>query len=582
MKKVNRRLTKMSKRLVAIISVLAITLGCFAPAIKILAETFGSGDYGVSFDLENKNEFIVNSVTINGNTWTSGTDQYRSSNDTYQIVISIDKKGDDIPDIGWGGNWNNLITKTSTNDGDTYTYTLTVNNQNHENFIGLHTQIQQQNNNNNDNNDQEQGNEPHFDGRAYVIWSCGNGTCYHYFDNIPGFDNGNSTFYKNTDVTADNNTSIVFDVDARYKGWALKADFDRWVNAYKQKYNVSEVDWANVDPEGIVGNPPDMREWEDAAIKAGACTTNNTPYDVFQACVDGYYMQESGNLPFIKLQPVGEPEDKNAYVSYGDRNFKVVIYNDDFKGVTMGDLSDLSYYPSSWANPFVMRDQFDISGSTKDKPALMDSILLENTVKIKALNYNSFAISSIEALDVPSDAVTITKDNNGDFRLVFSSNFYDNVVFKVKDTNGQESYIQVKRYTIDGWIGHDNNHPVLIADFYFDRNRSYTDFDLKAKIIYKDGITKKVGLTAKFGVDDGMGNVTPAYESDEQAPLFGPAGKGLKKSTFVYELEDGEDNKIQDVYLTAEYKGSTDTNYAGAYVGSGAGVLANIYHGEEN
>ena len=89
-------------------------------------------------------------------------------------------------------------------------------------------------------------------------------------------------------------------------------------------------------------------------------------------------------------------------------------------------------------------------------------------------------------------------------------------------------------------------------------------------------------MTAKFGIDDGMNNITPAYESDEQNPLYGPAGKGLKKSTFIYALEDGEDNNIQDVYLTAEYKGSTATTYAGAYVGSGEGVLANIYHGEEN
>ena len=214
---------------------------------------------------------------------------------------------------------------------------------------------------------------------------------------------------------------------------------------------------------------------------------------------------------------------------------------------------------------------------TKSNPTAIPTILLESTVVIRALNYNSFVIKSIEALDVPEGAVTITKANNGDFRLVFSSNFYNNVVFKVTDTNGGVSYLQIKRYTIDGWIRFDNNNPVLTADFYFDRNRSYADFDITAKIVYKDGTTKNVDLKATDRIDDGLGNITESYEVDEQS--FG--GKGLKKSTFEYALKNDEDRIISKVYLNAEYKGSTASNYAGAYVGSGKGELANIYQGEE-
>ena len=79
-----------------------------------------------------------------------------------------------------------------------------------------------------------------------------------------------------------------------------------------------------------------------------------------------------------------------------------------------------------------------------------------------------------------------------------------------------------------------------------------------------------------------MGNITKEYEVDEENPEFGPAGKGLKRAVFEYNLDQGEAEKIQDVYINAEYKGSTATNYAGAFSGSGKGVLANIYHGEEN
>ena len=33
----------------------------------------------------------------------------------------------------------------------------------------------------------------------------------------------------------------------------------------------------------------------------------------------------------------------------------------------------------------------------------------------------------------------------GEWKLVFSSNFYDNVVFKFTDSDGEISYFQVKR-----------------------------------------------------------------------------------------------------------------------------------------
>ena len=236
----------------------------------------------------------------------------------------------------------------------------------------------------------------------------------------------------------------------------------------------------------------------------------------------------------------------------------------------MGDLSQLHYYPDEWTNPFIKRDQFDISGTTKENPSSVPSILLENTVMIKAIDANDFTILSIEPLDVPEDAVAVSSEN-GEFRLVFSSNFYSNVVFKVTGTDGSVSYMQIKRYTIDAWVKHVDNHPVLAAEFYFDKNKSYEDFELTAKIVYRDGTFKKVNLEAYFGIDDGLGNITDAFEVE--------SGKGLKKSEFRYALEDDAEGKISRIYMNAEYTGSTEDTYAGAYLGSGEGELANIYIG---
>ena len=420
---------------------------------------------------------------------------------------------------------------------------------------------------------------PMFDGRAVVVWSCGSGVCYHQFDNIPSFDNGNSKFYPVSEVTADNKPGTIFDVNAAYKGWYLTDTFNDWVAAYEMLNGA--INWNTLDANLIVGDPIDMRPYEEAAINSGACTkpAQDAPGDVwseFENCVDTYVFEEEGIIWTQKLQPLGEPNENNAYVSYGDRNFKVVIYNDNYKGITMGNLEDLHYYPAEWANPYLRIDQYDVSGTSKTNPALLNSILLESTVFIKSLDYNGFEISSIEALDVPQDAVAISKVGN-DFKLVFSSNFYSNVTFKITDTNQEVSYVQIKRFTIDGWIKMENDLPVLTADFYFDRENSYEDFDLSAKIVYKDGKTKNVNLAPHFGIDDGLGNIAQDYEVDTENPVFGPKGKGLKKATFEYKLKANENKTIKKVYLNAEFKGSTASNYAGAYVGSGQGELANIY-----
>ena len=567
MKKLKKEIKKISKKIIALTMIFAMLISYFVPITRV----FANSDYTITFSVSG-NHTMENE---NGHLKIDG--QYvelRNSNDESVGTVSCN---DNICTITVS---DGPAAKLNFNSANKFTLFM----QGHEvdmNFafsanenIAVQDYVEHQ-------GGTESGFEPHFDGHAYVLWSCGKGICYHEFFDIPDFNDGRSTFYKDTEITADNNNSIHFDVHAQYKAWVLPDRFNYWTLIYKEQNNIEEINWEDVDPESIIAEfPPNMDEWEKAAIDAGKCTKpqEGDPGDLwnaFQWCVDDYYVQ-AGNLPFIRLQPVGEPQDNNAYVSYGDRNFKVVIYNNDFKGITIGDLSELSYYPEYYTNPFIRQDQFDISGTTKTKPTLLNSILLESTVIIRALNYNSFVISSIEALDVPEGAVTISKENNGDFKLIFSSNFYDNVVFKLTDTKGGVSYLQVKRFTIDGWVANNDKGSTLIADFYFDREESYSDFDLTAKIILNDGSIKNVILTAKNGIDDGLGNITDGYEIDEQSI----GGKGLKKSTFVSNLDGIQEKDIDKIYLNAEYKGSTASNYAGAYVGSGEGTLANLYKGD--
>ena len=571
---------KKMKKLSAFIVAFAVLFSCIAPITKVFATSYGEGSKVLHMDIVNTLAFTVDSVTVNGDTWAGAADEFHTNGNEFHIVINVSGNsttGEKVPRVQYGGNWNNYITPSTQHNGNNHTFVLDVDanvttNPN-QNFLALEI-LEQEN--------EPNPNEPHFDGKAYLFWSCSNGKlCMHYFDNIPNFDNGNSQFYKASEVT-DDFTGEKFNVNATYKGWATQDLLDAWETAYKQYKGITgDIDPTTVDPKDIIGDPIDMRPYEEDAMTYHGCTKDE-PRDVFESCVDDYALSIGVWGKRARLQPLpDEPTDNNAYVSYGDRNFKVVIYNEDYKGVSLGSLDKLHYYPAYYTNAFIRQDQFDISSTSKENPTVIDSILLESTVSIKELEYNSFSISSIEALDVPEGAVTISKVDN-EWKLVFSSNFYDNVVFKVTDSNGNTQYFKVHRYTIDGRIDHrENNTGAIVSNFYFDRTKSYTDFIVTAKIVYKNGKTKTVNMEAVDRIDDGLGNITYEYEVDEEEEgEFGVRGKGLKKSAFEYQLDSGEADTISKIYINVENKGSTDTNYAGAFTGSGEGVLINV-GGEE-
>lgn len=413
-----------------------------------------------------------------------------------------------------------------------------------------------------------------FEGKAYLFWSCGEGTCYHLFEGL----SNNASFVPAATVADDTDASKKFDIMAETKGFVIKEDFENWIKDYRDFKNDNSIEWKDINPE-MLTNVLDMRPYEDAAVNKGICT-RNVPEDDFHACVDGYVASQGIFNKDIVLRPVNEPFSDNAYTSYGDRNFKITIYNEEFKGLTIGDLNDLNYYPSSWADGLMRIESFDISMSTLNDPFEIETVLLEPTFNIKALNaYNGFEVTAMEAVGVPEGAVTVTKDGNV-YKATFSSNFYDKVKFKLTGNDGKEYYIQVNRLTLDT---RDEIHfrsgeqkVNLETQFYFDRTTSYTDYVLTAKIAYKDGTSKVVELTNLKKVDDGLGNVTFAYEADHETSTYGAPGKGIKQAAYGLEFTIPEAQKIDKVYLNVEYTGTTEDSYAGAFAGSGKGVVVNF------
>ena len=410
-----------------------------------------------------------------------------------------------------------------------------------------------------------------FDGNAYLIWSCGNGTCYHLFEGITG----EPMFIKASTIKADNDNTKTFDVHAQKKTFASKSDFESWQEAYKTNKNVSSINFSTLDTSEVIEHI-DMRDYEEQAINDKACTREGKDREEFEHCVDEYVASKGIFTRRAGFQPVGEPYSENAYVSYGDRNFKITIYNDEYRGVTLGSLNDLQYYPAVWNDQFLRVESYDISGNDPDNASVIDTILLEPIINIKALAYNDFEIKSIEAMDVPANAVTVTKSGD-EYKIKFASHFYDNVLFKVTTTDNKTYYFRINRLTIDARLDHDAQGNYFVsAYFYYDNRSSYSDYLITAKIVYKNGKSKIVTMENSKKIDDGLGNVTYAYEVDQEAITEGPKGKGLKIAAYAYSVSESEAKTVSKIYINVEKAGSTKTSYAGAFAESGKGMLINV------
>ena len=422
--------------------------------------------------------------------------------------------------------------------------------------------------------------DSNFDGSAYLVWSCKEGTCYSL---VEGLSNSVKYIVADTILSATNGSK--FDISAETKGFVIAADFTEWQTYYKTFYGVSSIDWSKLDAN-LVLNPMlgDMRQYEQQAEEYGACSKTGVAQETFERCVDNYVSNalKLFNHP-VGLRPVGEPYSNNAYVSYGDRNFKVIVYNEEYRGLTIGSLNDLHYYPSTWTDEMVRIDAYDISDTTKEDPAVIDAVILEKTINLKALgDFNAFTIKKVEALDIPEGAVDI-RFVDGEYKITFSSNFYDKVVFKITDTEDKEYFVRINRFTLEldrdeiHYRDGETNDYDIKTKFYFDRETSYSDYVLTAKIEYTDGTSKVVEMVNAREIDNGMGDKVYAPEIDDQENPSGPHnGRGLKIAAYKLTIKNADVKNISRVFINVEMAGSTAENYEGAFAGSGKGVVINF------
>ena len=373
--------------------------------------------------------------------------------------------------------------------------------------------------------DPNQGPGAPFDGNAVLVWSCGNKICYHEYHDL-NKAGSNVIFAAAKTISDDRDPSIKFDVDAKVKFFSPTELFDT---------KRAEINANSVKADDLMGP-------------------------------DG-----------IDYMPVNEPAENNAFVSYGNRNFKAIIYGDKFKGLKIGDFSNLTYYPGAWENVLTRRESFDVSGTTKENPVIFDTVLLESKFNLQKIDLNNFTIKSIEPLDVPEGAVTVTKRNDGSYDFEFASRYYNKVVFKLTDNENKEYFFMINRQAMSYDLRIERD-ATLFSELYFDRSTSWEDYIVTARYEYKDGSAKIVKLYNARNIDDGLGNNAEVYENDEENPerREWPKGKGLKRAVFKTSITMEELKTIDKIYLNVEFKGSTDKTYAGNYAGSKKGEVIDL------
>lgn len=358
-----------------------------------------------------------------------------------------------------------------------------------------------------------------FDNTAWFIWNCNNNLCKKKVENL----------------TAASTTSVNGIPTVKY------------VTNYIKQSTI--VDGNNVLDISSLGN------FDYAWINSSNISQfdNKTTWEQAVSYLDGldYEVKKS-----VAYDPCGALKTNNSISTNGDRVFRATIYNDNkYYGITNAtDLNDLTYVPSFW-DATMFNPATDISSSTLTNPAVIETYLLEP--KIVLTNDSiSTSIDSVEvASEVPSTAVTITKNNNK-FEIKFNSTYYDHVVFKI--TSGTKTYyVMISRITIDS---NGLEAQVLVP------TDAIKNYDVMATYYFANGDTKRFMLEYNDSISGGIGITNKIY-------------KLSSKDTNSIDLSPSSTNAPIGVSYIVMQSGSTSTLYNGTLSGSKNGTYFKLNQG---
>ena len=325
-------------------------------------------------------------------------------------------------------------------------------------------------------------------------------------------------------------------------------------------------------------NPASCVSWGDGTIitasdfKGRQVIWINTDYDT------GTYEIQRG---FSRgIDPTGAKDGPHSIASNGDREFRLIIYDEDYASIEFDvDADTYTYYLNGW-DPTFTNPVYDLSTDI-DNPTVYETYLLEDTLVFKS-NTVGDKIVSAKALDVPNKGVSITNPTSDSFKIEFKSNYYSNVMFELTGESGKKYYLRVDRTFVTAQTNNElilngfDDDLELYAEFIYPSEVSYQDFDVIATITTTSGeTTKKLNAVNTREINREYNPSDPSSGEQVTNAIAVNAGVNLKKTRYLLDV----DSTVKSVRVTITNKDavSGDT-YGGTFGGYGSGVELDLTH----
>ena len=132
---------------ISVVLILVLLLNIFAPAMKVIATDFGTGDFELTVEVgtDELRNGSVSSVKVNGDTWSSNTDTFKTATGNNTVVVVVN--AEDGYEIGMrkAGDSTAVISEPVV-EGSTYTFTVTYDTNNSIDNLSIYPYSQEKNN----------------------------------------------------------------------------------------------------------------------------------------------------------------------------------------------------------------------------------------------------------------------------------------------------------------------------------------------------------------------------------------------------------------------------------------------------